>query len=118
MPVSIIEFEKAVNSLDPVLSRPLDDVIRDASILRFEFCIELAWKTARKTMGTQTTAPKQVVREMAQNGYIEDVQIWFDALEKRNLTSHTYNEDVAKEVFDFVKIFAHQLRALLVNLKK
>jgi nucleotidyltransferase substrate binding protein (TIGR01987 family) len=118
MSVSIEEFEKAVVSLEQVLARPSDDVVRDASIQRFEFCMELAWKTARKVMGTQSSAPKQVIREMAQNGYIEDVQVWFDALEKRNQTSHTYNEDLANEVFLFLKQFSKQFRILVINLKK
>jgi nucleotidyltransferase substrate binding protein (TIGR01987 family) len=118
MSVSIEEFEKAVVSLEQVLIRPSDDVVRDASIQRFEFCMELAWKTARKVMGTQSSAPKQVIREMAQNGYIDDVQVWFDALEKRNQTSHTYNEDLANEVFLFLKQFSKQFRILVINLKK
>jgi len=118
MSVSIDEFEKAVVALEQVLTRPLDDIVRDASIQRFEFCIELAWKTARKVMGTQTTAPKQVVREMAQNAYIDDVQVWFEALEKRNQTSHTYNEDLANQVYFFIKNFSPHFRLLLNNLRK
>ncbi|NBW80633.1 hypothetical protein EBR21_02660 [bacterium] len=118
MSVSIEEFEKAVVALEHVLTRPLDDIVRDASIQRFEFCIELAWKTARKVMGTQTTAPKQVVREMAQNAYIDDVQVWFEALEKRNQTSHTYNEDLANQVYLFIKNFSPHFRLLLNNLRK
>ena len=61
MAVSLKELEKAVSSLE------VNDIVRDAAIQRFEFCIELSWKNARKVMGTATTAPKQVVREMAQN---------------------------------------------------
>ncbi|NBX19020.1 MAG: hypothetical protein EBR09_16860 [Proteobacteria bacterium] len=118
MSISIDEFERAVVSLEQVLKRPMDDVVRDATIQRFEFCIELAWKTSRKNMGTQTTAPKQVIREMAQNGYIQDIQIWFDALEKRNQTSHTYNEDTANEVYSFIKDFAKNFRILLTHLRK
>lgn len=118
MSVSIDEFERAVVSLEQVLTRPMDDVVRDATIQRFEFCIELAWKTARKSMGTQTTAPKQVIREMAQNGYIDDIQLWFDALEKRNQTSHTYNEDTANEVYIFIKGFVQNFRILLTQLRK
>ena len=118
MSVSIEEFEKAIVSLEKVLALPLDDVVRDAAIQRFEFCIELSWKTARKVMGTQTSAPKQVIREMAQNGSIDDVQLWFEALEKRNQSSHTYNEDLANEVFLFLKDFSKHFRFLLNNLKK
>jgi len=73
MSVSIEKFAKAVNALEQSLARPEDDVVRDASIQRFEFCVELAWKTNRKFMGTQSSAPKQVIREMAQNGLISDV---------------------------------------------
>lgn len=118
MPVSIAEYEKAVTALEQVIALPMNDVVRDATIQRFEFCVELSWKTARKVMGTQTTAPKQVIREMAQAGLIDDVQVWFDALEKRNLSSHTYNEDLANDVYSFTKAFAFQFRALLNNLKK
>jgi nucleotidyltransferase substrate binding protein (TIGR01987 family) len=118
MSVSIEEFEKVVVSLERVLTRPADDVVRDAAIQRFEFCIELAWKTSRKIMGTQSTAPKQVVREMVQNGLIHDLQTWFEALEKSNQTSHTYNEDLANEVFCFIQGFCTQFRQLLSNLRK
>lgn len=105
MAVSTEEYSKALKSLEEVLSLPKNDVVRDATIQRFEFCVELAWKTARKVMGTTTSAPKQVIREMAQNGYIEDVQGWFEALEARNLSSHTYDEVLAEKVFEVVKKF-------------
>jgi nucleotidyltransferase substrate binding protein (TIGR01987 family) len=118
MGVSLTEFEKAVQALGNVLMLPEDDVVRDASIQRFEFCVELAWKTSRKLMGTTTTAPKQVIREMAQNGYISDIQKWFDALEKRNLSSHTYDEVLARDVYQFIKLFAPEFRRLLDELRK
>lgn len=66
MAVSIQEFEKALTSLEETLAIPKTDVTRDAAILHFEFCVELAWKTAKKSMGTSSTAPKQIIREMAQ----------------------------------------------------
>ncbi|MEN9528792.1 MAG: hypothetical protein RI932_665 [Pseudomonadota bacterium] len=118
MGVSLAEFEKAVQALESVLMLPEDDVVRDASIQRFEFCVELAWKTSRKLMGTNTTAPKQVIREMAQNGLISDIQKWFDAIEKRNLSSHTYDEVLAREVYQFLKVFAPEFRILLNELGK
>ena len=42
------EFKKALVSLEKALSLPEDDVSRDASIQRFEFSVELAWKSAKK----------------------------------------------------------------------
>ena len=64
-----------------------------------------------------TTAPKQVVREMAQNGYISDVELWLMAIDKRNLSSHTYNELIADEVFNFANDFLSEAQKLLAFLK-
>ena len=117
MTVSLDEFDRAVTALERVLSLPLDDVVRDASIQRFEFCIELAWKTARKVMGTQATAPKQVVRGMLQNGLVDATEPWFEALDMRNLSVRTYNEEVAQEVYRFAEEFVTEFRLLLSRLR-
>lgn len=117
MASSIKELEKAQLSLEKALAENLTDISRDASIQRFEFCIELAWKVSRKAMGTQTSAPKQVIREMGQAGLIGDVTLWLEAIDKRNLTAHTYNELTAVEVFSFIKKFNPELRALISALQ-
>lgn len=56
--ISTQEFEKALLSLESALKLKKDDITRDATIHRFEFCVELAWKTAKKIIGSQTTAAK------------------------------------------------------------
>lgn len=117
MSVSIEEFGKALKSLEEVIALPKTDITRDAAIQRFEFCVELSWKTSKKIMGTNTSSPKQVIREMAQANLISDVQIWFDAIDKRNITSHTYNESLAEEVFTFIKLFSPHARNLYSKLK-
>lgn len=117
MAVSISQFSKAVKSLKEALARPKDEFIRDSVIQRFEFCIELAWKTSKKTMGSSSTAPKEVIREMAQNLYIADISLWLKAIDERNLSSHTYNEELAERVYLFVKNFYPELEKLEVFLK-
>jgi len=92
MPLKTAEYEKAVVALGKALTLPEDDITRDASIRRFEFCVELAWKVSRKALGTDTTAPKQVIREMGQASLIDDVRLWLEAIDQRNLSSHTYYE--------------------------
>lgn len=111
-----IEFAKAVKRLEEALGQPKNEFIRDSVIQRFEFSVELAWKTARKRMGTATTAPKDVIREMAQGGYIQDVDIWLKAIDMRNLSSHTYKEDLAELVYEFAQKFTPVLKALLDHL--
>jgi nucleotidyltransferase substrate binding protein (TIGR01987 family) len=117
MAVSIEEYTKALQSLEEALSLPKTDIVRDASIQRFEFCVELAWKTSRKVMGTQTSAPKQVIREMAQNGFIDNIELWFDFLENRNLSSHTYDQVLAEKVFASAQKFFAEGKKLEAILK-
>jgi len=117
MAVSIEEFSKALRSLEEALALPKNDIVRDASIQRFEFCVELAWKTAKKQMGSSTSAPKQVIREMAQAGLIDNVDFWFDILEGRNESSHTYNEPVAEKVYALAQKFLPAAKALELKLK-
>lgn len=117
MAVSITEYEKALSSLEKALTEPKTDITRDASIQRFEFCVELAWKTAKKVTGTSTTPPKQVIREMAQAGFIDDVQLWLEAIDQRNLSSHTYNQELAEKVYLFIQKFLPHAKQLLQKLK-
>jgi nucleotidyltransferase substrate binding protein (TIGR01987 family) len=117
MAVSIDEFSKALRSLENALALPKNDIVRDASIQRFEFCVELAWETAKKHMGTSTSAPKQVIREMAQAGLVSDVTFWFEVLKGRNESSHSYNEPVAEKIYALAKTFLPEARELQKKLK-
>ena len=118
--ISIEEFKKVLESLEEAIdlyqnAKPGSSsakAFRDASIQRFEFCIELAWKTSKKVMGTSANAPKTIIREMAQSNFISDVNLWFDFLEARNKSSHTYDEDIAIEVFQKTQQFLPQGKAL------
>jgi len=112
-----VEFEKAVSKFQDALNQPKNEFIRDSVIQRFEFSVELAWKTVRKVMGTPTSAPKDVVREMAQNLYITDVDLWLRAIDMRNLTSHTYKEDLAEQVYNFASLFLPELLLLVEKIK-
>lgn len=112
MSISIAEFTRAVHRLQDAIAQPKNEFIRDSVIQRFEFSIELAWKTSKKMMGTTTTAPKDVIREMAQSQYITDVQVWLEAIDMRNLSSHTYKEELAEKVYDFACAFSKELHHL------
>lgn len=113
MALKSAEFAKAVGALERALALPQDDITRDASIQRFEFCVELAWKVSKRWLGTDTSAPKQIIREMGQAGLIDDVVLWLEAIDQRNLSSHTYNEDLAQEVYAFASGFLPELQSLL-----
>ncbi len=117
MKTSTLELTKAVTKLQEALAQPKNEFLRDSTIQRFEFCVELAWKTSKKIMGTSTTAPKDVIREMAQSSYIANLDIWLTAIDMRNLSSHTYKEELAERVYDFARMFLPELVLLLKHLE-
>lgn len=94
----------------------LHKALRDSCIQRFKFCVELSWKISIKLLGLDTKAPNPAIRDMAQNKLIDDPQIWFEFLLARNKTSHTYDEDVAKEVYAEVEKLIPELEKLLEKL--
>jgi nucleotidyltransferase substrate binding protein (TIGR01987 family) len=78
---------------------------RDAAIQRSEYTVEACWKAARAVLaeryGLELASPKPVVRACAQNGLLSeaDARAAMDMIDDRNLTSHTYNEDLAIAIF-------------------
>ncbi len=105
MVTSIDSYKKAVIKLEQALAQEKNEFIRDSVIQRFEFCVELGWKTGKKLMGTSTTAPKDIIRELAQNQYIGDIDLWLRAIDMRNISSLTYNEELAEKVYAFALSF-------------
>ena len=114
-------LEKALGTLNEALQQPYTDFIRDASIQRFEYVFELSWKTmkvAADYMGTLCNSPREAIKTAFKMQWIQTPEDWFEAMEARNKTSHTYNEQLAKEIFAIVKKFPVLVKALLSSLKK
>ena len=83
-----------------------DDMYLDATIQRFEFCFELAWKLMKAVLeyeGIEANSPRSCIREGWKQGLISDAEAWLEMMEKRNLSSHTYDENVAREIYHDVK---------------
>lgn len=95
----------AVRRLEEACAQPFSSFIRDSVIQRFEFCWELAWKTLRLKLeaeGIIANTPRETWQQALQAGLIEDGNAWSEAQRKRNLTSHTYDEKLADEVYSYV----------------
>jgi nucleotidyltransferase substrate binding protein (TIGR01987 family) len=76
--------------------------VRDATIQRFEFCGELFWKTLKKICIAEqydVTSPKSVLQKSFDLKLIDDESAWQSILEDRNLTSHTCQRAIAREVY-------------------
>lgn len=112
MSANITEYKKALKALKEAINMDKNDIVRDATIWRFGFCIELAWKCSKKVMGTNSSSPKSVIREMAQDSLIDDPKKWLKAIDYRNLSTHTYNEEIAEEVYSFIEGFLLEFEKL------
>ena len=109
-------LQKALGTLDEALQEPYITLIRDASIQRFEYTFELAWKVLRrvsKIEGLETDSPRQAIRNAFQLGLLTDTDRWFQFLEDRNSTSHTYNESRAESVYQSAKKFPDALNPVI-----
>lgn len=114
-------FEPALRRLEEALSQPKTEWVRDASIHRFEFTFELAWKAAKRFAereGIVCVSPRQTFREAFKLGWIADDKIRLDMLEDRNRTTHTYKEEVAEAIYSRLPEYTRYLRHLLESLKR
>jgi nucleotidyltransferase substrate binding protein (TIGR01987 family) len=97
-------FEKALLLLREVLeAKPVleySKLEQEGIVQRFEYTFELAWKTMKDRLyyeGHDERTPRSVIRRAFEVGFLteDEAEIWLDSLEKRNLLSHTYNEQTA-----------------------
>ena len=121
--IDITSLIRASKTLDEALVRALkneeDDMLRDACIQRFEYCFELGWKMMKRVLGYQgveVNSPRQVFRQATKEGLVDGPEPWFEFLEKRNLTVHTYNDDTAAEIWQVLPVFQKKLHILIANL--
>lgn len=116
-----VAFERALTRLTLALAQPPTEWVRDAAIQRFEFTVELAWKAvARQALqqGLECVSPRQAFRTAFRLGWIPDDKIWLEMVEDRNVTSHTYNEAKAEELFQHLPAYQRALTELLTGLKQ
>lgn len=101
-------YHRALGRLQTALEKDADtdDMYLDATIQRFEFCFELAWKLMKVVLeyeGSEVNSPRSTIREAWKQGLIADAEAWLDMMEKRNLSAHTYDEHSAWGIYRVVK---------------
>jgi len=107
-------------SLVKLEKKKLDELGEMGAIQAFEVSYELVWKTLQKFLakeGKETRSPRETFRLAAQFGYLDNPQIWFNFGEERNLTAHTYREDILTELLSLLSPFVKELEQLIKNLE-
>lgn len=127
--LDISSFKNAINSLNSILLRyekdNFDIDIRDAVIQRFEYTYSLAIKMITRFINMQSAQPiiemtfNETIRTANKMGLLKsNLDKWTEYRQKRNMTSHTYDENVAKEVVSIIPEFKDEVEFLLNQLEK
>jgi len=102
-------LKQALDSWEKVLKEDYSDIVRDASIQRYEFTFELLWKTIKiylkEEEGVICNSPKSCFRDLKSflNLSEEELELCLEMTNDRNLSVHTYSEKMAKDLYDKLK---------------
>ncbi len=107
-------FQRALQTLTEAVDlanlRPLSQLEQQGLIQGFEFTHELAWNVMKDFLENKgfvgLIGSKDATRTAFKNDLISDGEVWMDMIKARNLSSHTYNIEIAEEIVnDILKQF-------------
>ena len=83
----------------------LEQIAKEGMIQRFEFCMELAWKTIKDYMEHNgilfaQVFPSAIIKEAGAFKLIDKPDVWLQALDDRNKMSHTYDFKKFEQVIE------------------
>lgn len=114
---------KALDTLEAILREPFSLIVRDATVQRFEYTFESVWKLAKVYLksrkGVACQSPKDCFRQLLAVGVLTEDQAreFLEMTEDRNLTAHTYEEEVAARIFKKAAAAARLMRVLTERLR-
>ncbi|MES2558389.1 MAG: nucleotidyltransferase substrate binding protein [Bacteroidota bacterium] len=107
-------FNKALNGLQQALEEFQEDetseVVKVGMIKFFEMTYELAWLTMKDYHENQgengIMGSKDAIKLSSERGLIQDPDAWFDMVDSRKLSVHTYDGETATEIaMDIVETY-------------
>lgn len=108
-------FRQAIDRLEESLVAPQSGMSRDSSIKRFELCFELSWKVIQshlRVRGLVCRSPRDCLREAFVYGLLQDERLWARMAQDRNLSVHSYNEELADNIYGRLTDYLGALRFL------
>jgi nucleotidyltransferase substrate binding protein (TIGR01987 family) len=97
-------FERAFLLLGTAISIESPSVIERAGLIKcFKMAFDLSGKLLKDKLfkddepqeGMSAKTPREVIKQAFQTGIISSGHDWIEALQDRNLTVHTYQEEIA-----------------------
>lgn len=120
---AILSFER---SLDIELKKFTEfeaDIIRNGQVQKFEYTIELLWKTLKKFFEVRREKiffyPKDVIKACFAEAIIDEGNyiILIDAIESRNLLSHVYKIEMFDIIYPQLISYAKAIRHIITAIE-
>lgn len=116
-------FDKSYKLLNKYAKQPITTELERAGIIQFfEMTFELAWKVLKDYLEAQeylVKSPRETVKQAFQIGLIDNGHVWMDALSNRNLTTHTYDEELANKMTnEIIRMYLPELDKMYEKLSK
>ena len=104
----LTNYQRALSQLQKAVklrqTRELSELEQQGLIQAFEFTHELAWKVMKdylRSLGNDTViASRDSTRAAFAAELVQNGEAWMDMILGRNLSSHTYNLDIATALVD------------------
>jgi nucleotidyltransferase substrate binding protein (TIGR01987 family) len=115
----IDSFQKALGTLEEILKQENTEIVRDASIQRFEYTVEAMWKALKGYLlefeGVDAQTPKSCIRAAMQSKILSPdyTEILLKMIDDRNLTSHTYIEGIAASIYSRLPEYVPLMKKVL-----
>ena len=97
-------FQTLRRGVELASKRDLSELEQQGLVQGFEFTHELAWNVLKdyleETGVSGIIGSKGATREAFKNGLIDDGEAWMEMIKARNLSSHTYNLEIAEEIVE------------------
>ncbi len=116
--IDISSLLKAMGKFNDFRQHTNSEQEKAGVVQAYEYCFELSWKMLKRVLtqrGTIVASPRDVFREGASNGLIDEPESWFEFMRLRNLTSHVYNEKYMKEILNSAEKFSIAMNTLVTR---
>lgn len=111
---SLVNLERALHRLEEALEQPMDNSLyTDGVIQRFEFTVELFWKTLKRMLqdeGVAAHTPREAFQQAYAARWLDEDETWLHMLRDRNESSHVYDEKAALRILQHIREYAPVMR--------
>ena len=100
-------FRQLQDAASLAAERSLTPLEQQGFIKAFEFTHELAWNVMKDYFeyqgNTAITGSRDAIREAFRRGLVTDGETWMETIASRNGSSHTYDENTARQLIETIR---------------